>query len=128
MFSGHIFLVIIIQLICNWLWNATSIFHLVETQFPDVNIVGKSEWKYEFMVRFLATHKKRAHKKRTWLFRDACMLLLMLFAPASISHVWSFSRSAWKGRHKKAWLLNKSIPLNALHERMKPAKFHFAPD
>jgi tRNA (guanine-N7-)-methyltransferase len=90
--------------------------------FPERNIVG-IEWKYEFMAQAQRRIKREGIKNTLAFHGNAWLLVPMLFAPSSISHVMvNFPDPWWKDRHKKRLVLNK-IFLGALHERMKADGF-----
>lgn len=90
--------------------------------FSERNIVG-IEWKYEFMAQAQRRIKREGIKNALAFHGNAWMLVALLFAPSTISHVVvNFPDPWWKDRHKKRLVLN-NIFLKALHERMKPESF-----
>ena len=90
--------------------------------FPQRNIIGV-EWKYEFMAQAQRRIIREQVKNAVAFHGNAWMLVPLLCAPSSISHVIvNFPDPWWKDRHKKRLVLN-NIFLSALHERMKPEGF-----
>jgi len=90
--------------------------------FPERNIIGV-EWKYEFMAQAQRKIIREQVSNALAFHGNAWMLVPLLFAPSSISHVIvNFPDPWWKDRHKKRLVLN-NIFLRALHERMKPQGF-----